>query len=431
MTIEETTEATLDADIQGACPVLVEFWDPLAMHAPQLERLAADYAGRLKVLTLNLDEAPGGWQHFGMRFVPTLVLYANGTEYNRVVIPTAMRLRVMIEKWLGELGLDVTVPDRASVDPRIEPAGADASAQPRVWHSFGGDPDLKAQCVARLWDALYEKQFVPSELLAGGKDQFETVVGAPAQLGKLFDAGWRLAFAGDQQETERVRAQAGELAQALPVGADLQTVSTGVLFDLVYCSQWDIIQSLDTGGGLELMTRIRALHVRGISGESIEPADWQALQREAAMLDGHPDCDALSRVLEMLARPLAEWDAAMTVSTVIRRAATDYRRYPDWSRDEAQRVRTMELEIEKRAIKLAKSDVGELPMKPGAERDAWMKVMGKHYRTLDKQCREAQPALWERYDAWCTHEQETRKQILAYLAENLLIRLRACAGQGA
>ncbi|KVT81253.1 hypothetical protein WT25_16300 [Burkholderia territorii] len=425
MAIEETTEATYAADIQGACPVLVDFWapwcGPCVALEPQLERLAADYAGRLKVLKLNMDEAPGGWQQFGVRSIPTLVLNANGKEYNRVVGPSTMRLRMVIEKWLGELGLDAAAPDSDA-----EPAGADASAQPRVWHSFGGDPNLKARCIARLRDAQHEKRLLPSELLAGGKDQFEAVIGAPAQLGNLIDAGPRLIVVGNPQAVEDARATARALAEALPVGIDLHAVSTGILFDLVYRSEWEIMQSFDAGAGLDLMTRIRALHVREISGDSIEPADWLVLQCEAVMLGGHPDIDDMSKMLEMLARPLAEWAALRVVGMVIRRATTDYRRYPDWSHDEAQRIEAME----RANHDLAREAAGEKPKEPGAARDAWSEVVNKRYETLIQQCREAQPTLWARRGAWVKHWQEIEKQVLAHLADTLLTRLRALTDQG-
>ncbi|WP_081070890.1 thioredoxin family protein [Burkholderia territorii] len=422
MAIKETTEATFAADTQGDYPVLVDFWapwcGPCIALAPQLERLAADYAGRLKVLKLNIDEAPSGWQHFGVRSIPALVLYANGKEHNRVVGPSTMRLRVMIEKWLGELGLDATVPDSEA-----EPAGVDVIAHPRAWHSFGGDPELKAQCVARLRDSQHEKRLLPSELLAGGKDQFEAVIGAPAQLGELFNVGLMLPFVN----VERARTQVGELAEALPVGVDLHAVSTDVLYDLVYRSEWEIMQSFDAGAGLEVMTRIRALHVREASGEAIPPADWQALQHEAVMVGEHPDSEDLSRMLEVLATPLAEWPAVPIVLLVMQQAATDYRRYPEWSRGEAQRTEAMRQKNDA----LAREAAGEMPKEPGVARDAWFEVAGKRFKTLDQQCREAQPTLWARYDAWRTHEQQIQKQVLAHLADTLLTRLRASAMQGA
>ncbi|MNS86427.1 Thioredoxin-1 [compost metagenome] len=120
MMISETTQATFDHDVQGDIPVLVDFWAPwcgpcLAL-APHLETLAGDYAGRLKVLKLNIDEAPDGWKHFGVRAIPTLAFYSGGKEYGRLVGPSTMRLRLMVEKWFGELGLTLPTLERASVE---------------------------------------------------------------------------------------------------------------------------------------------------------------------------------------------------------------------------------------------------------------------------------------------------------------------------
>jgi len=71
-----------DKVLNASEPVLVDYWaewcGPCKMIAPVLDEIAEEYKGRLVVAKLNIDENPETPQHYGVRGIPTLMLYKNG-----------------------------------------------------------------------------------------------------------------------------------------------------------------------------------------------------------------------------------------------------------------------------------------------------------------------------------------------------------------
>src|SRR5262245_10588651 len=86
----EFTDATWKSDVLGSTePVLVDFWapwcGPCRMLAPTVEKLAATYAGKLKVGKMNIDENPATPSELGITGIPTVVIVKDGQVVARLV----------------------------------------------------------------------------------------------------------------------------------------------------------------------------------------------------------------------------------------------------------------------------------------------------------------------------------------------------------
>ncbi len=81
--IVHVTDDSFEQDvIKSDVPVLVDYWaewcGPCKMIAPILEEVVDDYTGKLKIAKLNIDENPNTPPKFGIRGIPTLILFKDG-----------------------------------------------------------------------------------------------------------------------------------------------------------------------------------------------------------------------------------------------------------------------------------------------------------------------------------------------------------------
>lgn len=88
MAVEHTTDATFGSDIATGL-VLVDFWapwcGPCRMIAPVLDQLAEEFAGKVKIMKMNVDENPDTPSRFGVMGIPTLILFKDGQEVDKLV----------------------------------------------------------------------------------------------------------------------------------------------------------------------------------------------------------------------------------------------------------------------------------------------------------------------------------------------------------
>jgi thioredoxin 1 len=88
--IADITQDTFQAEVlQSDLPVLVDFWapwcGPCRMVSGVVDEVAQQYAGRLKVVKVNTDEQPGIASRYGIRSIPTLILFMNGETMEQLV----------------------------------------------------------------------------------------------------------------------------------------------------------------------------------------------------------------------------------------------------------------------------------------------------------------------------------------------------------
>ncbi len=106
-TVIHTTDANFDKDVlQSTLPVLLDYWapwcGPCKQIAPILDALAVVYAGKLVIAKINVDENPNTSGKFGIRGIPTLMLFKNGAvSSTKVGALTQSQLATFIDEQLS------------------------------------------------------------------------------------------------------------------------------------------------------------------------------------------------------------------------------------------------------------------------------------------------------------------------------------------
>ena len=96
------TDASFDSEVLGSSePVVVDFWaewcGPCRMISPALEEIATEMDGKVKIAKLNVDENPDITIRYGVRSIPTLIMFKNGE-------PTSMQVGAVpkgrLQQWI-------------------------------------------------------------------------------------------------------------------------------------------------------------------------------------------------------------------------------------------------------------------------------------------------------------------------------------------
>jgi thioredoxin 1 len=104
--VHVTAENWQSEVIDSQTPVLVDFWapwcGPCKAIAPELEKVASELTGRLKVAKVNVDEAPDLAGQFGIRSIPTLLIMKSGNVQQQMVgAMSATALKAKVEPFLS------------------------------------------------------------------------------------------------------------------------------------------------------------------------------------------------------------------------------------------------------------------------------------------------------------------------------------------
>ena len=100
--VHVSDESFADEVLNAEGPVLIDYWaewcGPCKMIAPILDELAEEYGGRLKIAKLNIDDNPETPPKYGIRGIPTLMLFKNGNvEATKVGAVSKSQLAAFIE----------------------------------------------------------------------------------------------------------------------------------------------------------------------------------------------------------------------------------------------------------------------------------------------------------------------------------------------
>jgi thioredoxin 1 len=130
--IKHVSDASFDQDVlKSATPVLVDYWaewcGPCKMIAPVLEDIAKQYAGKLMVAKLDIDANPGITAKFGIRGIPTLILFKDGKPHaQKVGALSKSQLTAFVDS-----NLSTRYPRRRCIEPSARAGGVSGTFRSR------------------------------------------------------------------------------------------------------------------------------------------------------------------------------------------------------------------------------------------------------------------------------------------------------------
>jgi thioredoxin 1 len=105
--VPEVNDADFRREVlESAMPVMVDFWapwcGPCRMIAPVVEELAAENAGRIKILKMNVDQSPNTAMAYGISSIPTIMFFKQGEVVEKLMgVQAKARLQEVIDQTVG------------------------------------------------------------------------------------------------------------------------------------------------------------------------------------------------------------------------------------------------------------------------------------------------------------------------------------------
>jgi len=312
----EVTDASFDDDVLGAdAPILLDLWAPWCAPcralAPVLKKLAAEYAGRVRVAKIDVEKYPEVQTRFGVRGIPTMILFKAGAEASREVgTKTADQMR----RWLAREGIEA--PEQTSATP--VPAG-DA---PR-WGAFYGDVELRDFLMERLCKRANEGNVLAARtpFWIDGKGTISAaLVGSVSpqvfsgMTGMPFSFAAVLEFVNNAWAAESISA----VFKAIRPGVDLRAVALRMMVDWFGKAEHNWSGLLDDAALDALRLRWLSMCAQHLAGKEVASSEWTALQHSLGSLRSDHDPyrtvqDGVISLLECLSPPPEHDDAGSWV----------------------------------------------------------------------------------------------------------------------
>jgi thioredoxin 1 len=278
--VPDVTDSSFEFDVlQSSLPVLVDFWAPWCVPckaiAPILDRVAAENAGRFKIVKYNIDDQKTIAAQLAIRSVPTLVAYRNGELVGKTTGVSGSQFKELLGKLVG-----------------VSEAPADTTAE-----AFRGDPALKARCIDRLLAAIddgrltglaatsenaLENAHLPSSILSGAALGNDDVggLGIPSPLLFLLDY-FHERIPYDQIDPPLVL----DWIQSIAVGADLRHVMVDYLQWMLSDPTHGVLKAATPVSGLVALAEQLMAHLQeDVTPNTVADAQWQLLQSRAAAI---------------------------------------------------------------------------------------------------------------------------------------------------
>jgi len=100
--VQQVNDSSFEADVlKSDLPVLIDFWapwcGPCKQISPVVDELAKEYAGRLKIVKMNVDDNPQTPSKYGVRGIPNLILFKGGQVRDQIVgaVPKAQLVKAI------------------------------------------------------------------------------------------------------------------------------------------------------------------------------------------------------------------------------------------------------------------------------------------------------------------------------------------------